>query len=137
MIIQMSPVAFKRDLMARYQMAEDEADAFIDAELAYARNDEGIRPVNKQKTKRIPTDHYLHLKNLSPAWKEFAGEIDRLTWLLMHTVIDQAMTAHSAKFLSWLATQYGENTVQNPGGLWTKDPDRARKIRTTIGKPES
>jgi len=129
--------AFKRDLMTRYQMTDDEAEAFVQGELAYARNDEGIRPVRKQKTKRIPTESYIHRKELSPAWREFAGEIERLPWLLMKTVTKQATMAYNAKFLSWLANSYGENTPRNPGGLWTKDPERARKIRTSADKAES
>ena len=108
---------FKRWLMNEYTMTPEQADEFIEAELAYGRNDEGIRPQRSRRTRRVPTEHFIRRKVLSPAWREFAGEIDRLPWLVMHTITKQATMAYNAKFLDWISEYLPDH--------WTADYQEA------------
>ncbi len=94
---------FKRWLMKEYDMTSPQADEFIEAELAYGRNDEQIRPQRKRRTRRVPTENFIRRRELSPEWKRFAGEIDRLPWLLSNTISKQATMAYNAKFLDFIA----------------------------------
>ena len=93
---------FKQFLMSSYNLTDEQAENFMDQELAYARNDEGLLPRKKRKTRRVPTEHYIRRKELSPEWRRFAGEIDRVPWLAIRTVTKQATMAYNAKFLDWI-----------------------------------
>lgn len=93
---------FKRWLMNEYNMTGEEAETFLEAELAYGRNDEGARPRRSRRTRRVPTEHYIRRRALSPEWRAFAGEIERVPWLTMHTVTKQATMAFNAQFLDWI-----------------------------------
>jgi len=110
---------FKQHLMQTYGMTADEAEASMEADLAYARNDELLKPKHKRNTKAVPAGSFIKRKALSPEWRSFAGEIDRATWLMIKTTTDQAVTAHNAKFLSFLSDYLSD--------LWTADADLAKK----------
>jgi hypothetical protein len=110
---------FKQHLMETYGMTVEEAEASIEADLAYARNDELLKPKHSRNTKAVPAGSFIKRKALSPEWRSFAGEIDRATWLMIKTTTDQAVTAYNAKFLSFLSDYLSD--------LWTADADLAKK----------
>ncbi|MFA5378625.1 MAG: sigma factor-like helix-turn-helix DNA-binding protein [Dehalococcoidia bacterium] len=110
---------YKDWLKREYGMTDDEAESFMNSELAYGRNDEGLRPFKKKRTKRVPTENLKRRKELSDEWKSFAGEIDRAAWLMQHTVVKQATMAYNAKFLSFISDYLPE--------LWTTDATEAAK----------
>jgi hypothetical protein len=109
---------FKAAMMRDWNLTEDEADKFIDAELAYAKT---IRRTGQEaaRTKRIDTTHYIKLKDLSPEWREFAGEIEYLPWLILRTVTKLSAMAYNAKFLSFIADYFP------PPTFWTMDEREA------------
>ena len=120
---------FKDFLMQRYGLTDPQAENFIEQELAYARNDEGLLPRKKRKTRRVPTEHYIRRKELSPEWRRFAGEIDRVSWLALKTVAKQATMAYNAEFLDWIMSYLPEHwtgslqTARERGWQNSKFPD--------------
>ncbi len=111
--------AFKQHLMDTHGMTADEAEASIEADLAYARNDELLKPKHKRNTKAVPSGSFIKRKALSPEWRAFAGEENRATWLMIKTTTDQAVTAYNAKFLSFLSDYLPD--------LWTADAEIAKR----------
>jgi hypothetical protein len=110
---------FKDYLQRTYDMTADEAEASMEADLAYARNDELLKPRHKRNTKAVPAGSFIKRKALSPEWRAFAGEIDRATYLMIKTTTSQAVTAYNAKFLGFLSDYLPD--------LWTADAELAKK----------
>lgn len=133
---------FKRLLMNPHAnsgmvpLSSEEADAFIDETIRFARlvkRKGGLANAGVE----IPQDSYIHKLDLSPEWREFAGEILDPLWLMVDTVTRQATGVASARMLNWIAGRYGEYTPQNLDGVWSRDRDQVRRIRRADGTYEN
>ncbi len=91
--------ALKKDDPGAFGDFTDEMmDSFLDSML---RGEDYIYK-GSNRTKRVPTDHYVQKKDLSPEFKEFAGIITDPVWLALKTVTKQTVMAHNAQFLNTL-----------------------------------
>ena len=133
--------AFKHELMTQPRgvfqapMSDAEAEAWINSDLAFHRGRNFSQ--KSAANKRINQDAYEKKLYLSPAWREYAGEIRDPAWLMLDTVTRQAYTVANARMLTEIADHFGEYTPKNLTGMWTKNPIQAKSVQTPDGRFET